>query len=57
MRKVMKIVTDFWLKPIPMRNFDWAAVSNNYEPGDPVGYGATKKEAIKDYLEKIGDSK
>jgi hypothetical protein len=23
----MKIVTDFWMKPIPMRNFDWSAVT------------------------------
>lgn len=44
----MKIVTSFWAKPIPPREFDWSATIDGYEPGDPIGYGATEQEAIED---------
>jgi hypothetical protein len=44
----VKIVTDFWAKPIPLRQFDWQAVTDNYEGGDAIGYGATEQEAILD---------
>lgn len=54
----MKIQTDYWAKPIPIRRFDWCATWENYEGGDgyderpgPVGYGATEQEAIDDLLE------
>src|ERR1035437_6782327 len=29
------IVTAFWMKPIPPRQFDWQATWDSYEPGDP----------------------
>ena len=51
----MKIVTNFWIKPIPLRQFDWSAVTNNYEGGDPMGYGATEQEAIADLQEQQDD--
>ncbi len=51
----LKIKTDYWAKPIPLRQFDWEAVTDNYEPGDPVGYGKTKNEAIADLLELLAD--
>lgn len=47
----MKIVTEHWKKPIPRdigRKYDWSATFDNYEPGDPIGYGATELEAIQD---------
>ncbi len=37
--------------PIPVRNFDWSAVFDGYDEGDPIGYGATKDEAVRDLLE------
>lgn len=43
-----RIVTEYWPKPIPLRQFDWSAVTDNYEPGDAVGYGCTEAEAIDD---------
>lgn len=49
------IVTDFWMKPIPPRQFDWSAVTDNYEGGDPIGYGATEQEAIADLQEQLND--
>lgn len=45
--------TNHWLKPIPLRQFDWEAVMDNYEPGCPIGYGRTEQEAIDDLLEQI----
>jgi hypothetical protein len=48
----MRIVTNYWMKPIPLRQFDWSAVTDNYEPGEPIGYGATAAEAIKDLQEQ-----
>lgn len=49
----MKIRTEFWAKPIPLRQFDWTAVSDDYEPGQPIGYGATEQEAIADLQEQF----
>lgn len=41
-----KIVTEFVNPPIPLRHFDWSAHFEGYEPGDPLGHGATKADAI-----------
>lgn len=51
----MKIITDFWMKPIPLRQFDWQAVTDNYEGGDPIGYGTTEEDAIVDLQEQLID--
>jgi hypothetical protein len=32
--------------PVPSRYFDWEAVAEDYEEGDPIGYGSTAQEAI-----------
>lgn len=42
----MKINTRFDPPPIPMRDFDWHATEDDYEPGAPIGYGPTEKSAI-----------
>jgi len=47
----MTIQTSFVYPPIPMRHFDWSAVHESYEPGDPVGRGVTEQEAIDDLLD------
>ncbi len=39
--------------PTPFRGCDWTAISDNYEGGDPVGYGATRYEAIEDLAEQV----
>lgn len=51
----MKIVTEYWAKPIPRRDWDWAAYDDDtYDgPGCPVGTGATEAEAIADLMEKL----
>ena len=48
-----RIVTHFVYPPIPVRNFDWAAVTDSYEPGCPIGYGATEQDAIADLQEQL----
>lgn len=43
------IKTVFDPPPIPLRTFDWHAYDDaTYEPGNPVGHGATEEEAIAD---------
>jgi len=49
----MKIVTDYWMKPIPVRDFDWSATVDNYEAGDPIGYGETESKAKADLMSMI----
>jgi hypothetical protein len=49
--QTMKIRTDYWPKPIPIRRFDWTAVNDavyDGSPGQPVGCGTTEAEAIAD---------
>lgn len=49
----MAILTNYWPKPFPLRQFDWSATDDNYEPGCPIGYGATEDEAIADLMAQI----
>lgn len=49
----MKITTSYVCPPIPVREFDWQAVTDDYEPDAPIGYGATEQQAIDDLLEKL----
>ena len=53
----MKIVTNFWMKPIPPRQFDWSAWRDGDEPNDDgqmtIGYGATEAAAIADLKEQL----
>jgi len=44
------------MTPLPFRNFDWSAIDTNSYDGqsnDPVGYGKTKEEAIRDLVEQL----
>lgn len=45
-----KIFTDYWPKPIPTDQYDWSAVTDSYEPGDPIGYGRTEEEAVSNLI-------
>ena len=49
------IRTTYWAKPIPVRQYDWEAATDDYELGCPIGYGATEEEAIKDLQELLED--
>jgi hypothetical protein len=47
-----KIKTSHICPPIPCRDYDWEAVRQSYDEGDPIGYGKTKREAIMDLIKK-----
>jgi hypothetical protein len=55
----MKIITEYWAKPIPIYRFDWSARRDGDEPDDNgfmlCGYGATEQEAIDDLMQQIAD--
>lgn len=48
------IRTEYWAKPIPLRQFDWIATYDSDEPDDNgnmrSGEGRTEEEAIADLL-------
>jgi hypothetical protein len=51
------IITNYWAKPIPPRQFDWEAWRDGDEPNDDgqmlCGYGRTKQEAIDDLMDRL----
>lgn len=59
------IQTSYEYPPIPLRNFDWCATLDGYDPtplepgdpyrGGPTGWGATEQEAIDDLLTMLED--
>lgn len=56
----MKIVTDYWPKPIPLRCYDWTAIDHDSYDGaidsltrHQIGFGATEAKAIADLKEKL----
>lgn len=58
----MKIITTYIHPPIPIRCFDWQAVTNDYDgapdaswPANCIGYGNTEAEAIADLNEQLDD--
>jgi len=51
----MNYVTSHEYPPIPVRQFDWSAVTKDYEPGAFIGRGATEQEAIADLDRKLSE--
>lgn len=47
-----KITTSHDCPPIPVRDYDWSALREDWDKGDFIGYGITEQEAIDDLLEK-----
>lgn len=52
----MKIITTYVYPPIPVRQFDWQAVTDDYEEGAPMGNGSTEQEAIDDLLSQLEEA-
>jgi len=50
-----KITTEYWAKPIPLRQFDWIASVSGWE-GKPSGNGQYELDAIDDLLTVLSDS-
>lgn len=61
----VKIHTNFDYPPIPVRDMDWSAVTDDYDCDcdadgffsfSPAGHGKTEAEAIADLLEQLEDA-
>ena len=52
-----KIITSHDYPPIPIRDYDWSAIREDYEPGDPIGTGRTEQDAINDLVACEGERK
>lgn len=52
----MKIVIEYIHPPIPNRSCDWRAWIDGNEEDGPVGWGATKEEALRDLEEEMSES-
>ena len=50
--KERKITTEYEKTPVKNRDYDWSAFREDFDLGEPIGYGATEQEAINDLLEK-----
>ena len=42
-------------KPDPNESHDWVAYFDSYEPGEPIGYGATRDAAIAALMLEVSD--
>lgn len=49
------IIVEHIYPPIPDRRFDYQAVFDGYEPGDPIGHGPTEQAAIDDLHEQLDE--
>jgi len=47
-----KIKTNYDCPPVPDRRFDWSAVRDGWDLGEPIGRGPTEAAAIADLLEQ-----
>lgn len=45
-----RIITVVVYPPIPLRCFDWSAYRENYDEGDPIGWGETRAKAEEDLI-------
>jgi hypothetical protein len=48
---VVEIVTHYWAKPIPARQFDWEALYDDDDGAPEIGYGATEADAVRDLID------
>lgn len=48
--KHRRIIVEHVAPPVPLFEFDYRATYDGYEPSEPMGYGATKYQAILDLL-------
>lgn len=47
-----KIITTYEFQPIPLRDYDWLAIREDYDLRDCVGTGKTEQDAVNDLFEK-----
>ena len=47
-----QIITSYECPPIPVMEYDWSAVREDWDEGDCIGYGMTEQDAIDDLIEQ-----
>ena len=52
----LEVITSCFVKPIPVRSFDWEATFDDYDLGDVIGFGRTEEEALADLMERIEEA-
>ena len=50
-----RIIATYDPPPIPLRHSDWSAVLDDYDAGDPIGWGRTRDEAVADLEEQLAE--
>jgi len=50
-----KIITTNERPPIPCRSKDWSASREDWDLGEPIGYGSTEEDAINDLRQQEKD--
>ncbi len=53
----MKIITQHIYPPIPIRDYDWEAIWEDYDESDYIGYGRTEEAAIENLMEQTTDDR
>jgi hypothetical protein len=46
------IITSYDYPPIPIRNYDWSAIREDYELGSLIGTGRTEQDAVEDLIKQ-----
>jgi len=54
-RHAVAIKVEYTHPPIPIREFDWCAYRDGYEPGNLMGHGKTKEAAIANLIAQEED--
>lgn len=49
----MKIIISHDRPPVPSTSYDYSAVTEDYEPGAPLGHGRTARDAVEDLLDQM----
>lgn len=47
------IIVNFDNPPIPVRELDYVAYLDGWEPGEPIGSGATREAAVAALMEQL----
>lgn len=49
----VRIHTDFVYPPVPSRDSDWSAVTDDFDLGHPIGWGCSEQRAIAALVEQL----
>jgi len=50
---ILEVNIEYSPPPIPIRDFDFIVTSVDYEPGDIIGFGKNKADALWDFTQQL----